>query len=116
MKNLVIVIIAVFLHTSAVAWAQCQGTHTPKIDLQAKLEGGEAVFKVLTNLCGLNEGFANVDLAGQKDNDVYVGKSEKVRMHQGRGEVKVDTSTLPGGDYELYVVWYPRWGANNPYG
>lgn len=113
MKTMLMAIVVAFAHTSAVAWARCPGTLTPKIDLEARLEGQEAVFEVWTNLCGLNEGFASVDLAGQKDNDVYVGKSKKIRMYNGRGEVKVDTSTLPQGDYKLSVAWYPRWGAQD---
>ena len=113
MKTLFVAIITTLLQISTVAWAQCPGTHTPKIDLQVRLEGNEAMFRVWTNLCGLNEGFASVDLAGQKDNDVYIGKSKKIRMYRGRGEIKIDTSTLPQGDYELSVTWYPRWGAQD---
>ena len=113
MKALPIVVIAAFLHTSAVAWAQCSGTHEPIIEIDARLEKQKVVFNVWTNLCGLNEGFANVDLAGQRDDDIAIGASEKIRMRKGRGKVKVDTSTLPRGDYELSVVWYPRWGARD---
>ena len=53
---------------------------------------------------------AGLSLQGQADDDVWIGKNERVRLTNGRGVVTLDTSDLPGGEYDAEASFYPRWG------
>lgn len=74
------------------------------------LDNGSVRIAVATNIPGTIEAMASVELAGQKPNDLYVGKTELVRIVNGSGSVTIGTAGLPKGSYEAQVNFYPRWG------
>lgn len=63
-----------------------------------------------TNIPGAIEVMAGVDLKGQAADDVYIGKSERVRIIDGKGSTSLTVDDLPSGEYEARVDFYPRWG------
>ena len=76
-------------------------------------------FIVNTNLPLPVEVMADLNLAGQKDDDVWVGYQEKVFLTKPTTEFVLDTAKsdkpLPSAKYEAGVSFYPRWGAErNP--
>ncbi len=74
------------------------------------LSDGTVKLKIETNIPGVIEVMADISLSGQKPNDVWIGKNQRVRIKGGQGEVTFVTSDLPKGRYESEVSFYPRWG------
>lgn len=81
------------------------------IEVQAE-ESAEHTVKMTakTNIPGIIEVMGAVSLAGQSDDDVYIGNSKRFSITEGSGQVVFDTSSLPSGKYEAEVSFYPRWG------
>ena len=80
------------------------------ISVGATASGSNVDFVLHTNIPGTIEVMAGVDLKGQADDDVYIGKSERVRIVDGTASVSIDASELPSGDYLARANFYPRWG------
>lgn len=80
------------------------------VEIAAIAQGDEIELMVETNIPGTIEVMAGVDLKGQAANDVYIGKSERVRVVDGAGRTNLFVSDLPSGEYEARVSFYPRWG------
>lgn len=76
----------------------------------AVLPSGSVHVAIKTNIPGEIEVMANLSLHGQKDEEVWIGKDEKVRISKGSGEVTFATDDLPKGQYDVEVDFYPRWG------
>ena len=74
------------------------------------LSGGEVKLKIETNIPGTIEVMADLSLSNQKPDDIAIGKTERVRIIGGKGEVAFTTTELPRGHYESEVSFYPRWG------
>ncbi|MEX2527723.1 MAG: hypothetical protein WEA09_08815 [Gemmatimonadota bacterium] len=66
-----------------------------------------------TNIPGVIEVMAGLSLQGQAPDDVWIGKSERVRLTAGTGEVMLSTEDLPTGRYDAEVSFYPRWGPQD---
>ena len=93
---------------------------TPEITLKAKVISDHAVeFEVHTTLPLPVQVMADLNLAGQKPTDTWIGYQERVTLREPVSTFVLDTSKsddiLPSGDYEAGVAFYPRWGATgNP--
>lgn len=92
------------------------GPAPPTLGLVAEPVSEHAVsFTIRTTLPPPVEVMASVDLAGQKDDDVYMGHSERVTLQGPVTRVVIDTSKarddLPSGEYVAEVIFYPNWGA-----
>ena len=74
------------------------------------LEGKRVRVEYGTNIPGTVKIMGSLNLANQKDDDVYVGTSQRATLQDGGGSVVLDTSKLPTGDYEVEAAFYPRWG------
>ena len=88
----------------------------PSIEVSAEPATATAVkFVVSTNVPTPIQVMANIDLAGQKADDVYIGYGERITLTGPVTTFTIDGSKarepLPGGDYEARVTFYPRWGA-----
>lgn len=88
------------------------GSYTLSVE-SASLEGDRLQATLATNIPGTIEVMASVNLAGQKPDDPWVGKSERVTLREGSGAVAFDTSDLPSGQYEVEASFYPRWGLKD---
>lgn len=89
----------------------------PKLELQAEtISKDEVRFTVTTNLPTPFDVATGINLAGQKDDDVWIGYSEFVTLTQPTTTFTLDTSKaqkpLPSGDYEAEVNFYPNWKQN----
>lgn len=89
----------------------------PQLDLTAETVSKDAVrFTVTTNLPTPFRVATAVNLAGQNDDDLYVGYSEFVTLTGQTNTFTLDTSKaktpLPTGDYEAEVNFYPNWKEN----
>lgn len=90
-----------------------------RITVEAKPDSNNVKMIVTTNLPLPVEVMAHVGLAGQKDDDVYIGTdSERVTLDEARTEIElaavdVRRAPLPDGMYQAEVSFYPRWGAKN---
>lgn len=81
------------------------------IRVKPTLVGGDSVrIDVTTNIPGTIEVMAAVSLAGQKPDDPYVGKDERLRITDGSGSTAISVSDLPKGSYDAEVDFYPAWG------
>lgn len=74
------------------------------------LSDGKVKLEIETNIPGTIEVMADLSLSNQKPDDIAIGKTERVRIIDGKGEVTFTTSDLPRGHYESEVSFYPRWG------
>lgn len=74
------------------------------------LPDGRIRLEVSSNIPGTIEVMAGLSLQGQADDDVWVGKNERVRLTNGRGVVTLATNDLPKGKYDAEASFYPRWG------
>lgn len=92
----------------------------PEISLKATPISDHAVrFEVRTTLPLPVEVMADLNLAGQKPTDIWIGYQERITLTEPVSTFVLDTSKsddiLPSGDYEAGVAFYPRWGAaGNP--
>jgi hypothetical protein len=89
----------------------------PKLLLNVEPISKDVVrFIVTTNLPTPFDVAASVNLAGQDDDDVWVGHSEFVTLTQPTTTFTLDTSKaqdpLPKGEYEAEVNFYPNWKQN----
>jgi hypothetical protein len=75
-----------------------------------KLPNGDLRLGIKTNIPGTIEVMAAVSLHGQKGDDTYIGKDERVRIANGQGQTTFSTDDLPRGNYDVEVKFYPRWG------
>ena len=66
--------------------------------------------KIRSNIPGVIEVSASIDLVNQKPDDIYIGKSKKVLVSDQNAVEIIDVSDLPGGDYNAVVTLYPLWG------
>jgi len=80
------------------------------ITVDATAQGSAVELAIKTNIWGVIEVMAGVDLKGQAADDVYIGKHDRVRIIDGTASVSIDVSDLPTGEYEATVGFYPRWG------
>ena len=80
------------------------------ISVGANASGDSVDFVLRTNIPGIIDVMAGIDLKAQAPDDVYIGKTERVRIIDGLASVTIDTSELPSGDYLATVDFYPRWG------
>ena len=80
------------------------------ISIGAITQGDNVELVIETNIPGVVEVMASVDLKGQAANDVYIGKTERVRVVDGKGSTSISANDLPSGEYEAGVSFYPRWG------
>lgn len=80
------------------------------ISIGAITQGENVDIAIETNIPGVIEVMAGVDLKGQAANDVYIGKTERVRVINGKGSTSISANDLPSGEYEARVSFYPRWG------
>lgn len=55
----------------------------------------------------------SLTIAGQKDDEVYIGTSMDVNVVNGSGSAILDVSTLPSGKYTLEAAFYPFWGFSD---
>jgi hypothetical protein len=74
------------------------------------LPNGNVRLSLTTNIPGVIEVMAGLSLHGQAPDDVWIGKSERVRLTAGTGAVTFSTADLPPGRYDAEVNFYPRWG------
>ncbi|MBZ0103091.1 MAG: hypothetical protein K8I65_13085 [Thermoanaerobaculia bacterium] len=74
------------------------------------LPNGNVRLALGTNIPGVIEVMAGLSLHGQADDDVWVGKNERVRLANGTGTVTFSTADLPSGRYDAEINFYPRWG------
>jgi hypothetical protein len=74
------------------------------------LTSGDVHLDVETNIPGTIEVSAGLSLRGQGENDIWVGKSEYIRIIGGKGTVTLSTGDLPEGEYEAEVSFFPKWG------
>jgi len=82
-----------------------------KLHIEAKrLDGDEIQVNITTNIPGTIEVMAAVSLAGQRPNDPYVGKDERVRIIDSVGSKVFSLADLPRGAYDAEVDFYPTWG------
>ena len=72
--------------------------------------GGVVRLVITTNIPGSIEVMAGLSLHGQKEDDPWVGKNEKLRISNGQAELLIDASDLPKGKYDAEVDFYPLWG------
>ena len=88
-----------------------------ELNLDAVVTGDAKVqFTVTTTLPLPVEIMADVNLANQEDDDIYIGFGKKVTLDKPEMVFTLDGSdedTLPTGDYEAEVAFYPNWGAEN---
>lgn len=83
------------------------------------LNSQQVKFVVETNLPTPITVMAGLGLAGQAPDDVFVGTdNERVVLTGPQTEfiiqaTDLDGATLPSGDYNAEVGFYPRWGAKN---
>jgi hypothetical protein len=91
-----------------------------EIDFQATaLPDRKVQFVITTNIPTPVQVMASINLAGQKDDDIWIGHSDKVTLTGPTTTFVLDTSVaqreLPDADYEAEVSYYARWGAEgNP--
>lgn len=74
------------------------------------LPSGDVRLDVETNIPGNIEVSAGLSLHGQAENDIWVGKSEYIRIVGGKGTVNLSTGDLPKGEYDAEVSFFPQWG------
>ncbi|MEM1201708.1 MAG: hypothetical protein AAGN66_00615 [Acidobacteriota bacterium] len=89
---------------------------TRKYSLKVKPEltgDGSVRLSFETNVPGTVEVMANLSLKDQKQDDVWIGKSERVRLASGVGDVVFSTDSLPTGAYTASATLYPRWGLKD---
>lgn len=57
---------------------------------------------------------AGIDLKGQKDDDIYIGYSENIKLTKPLQIITLNfkDSNLPTGKYLAVVTYYHRWGAD----
>lgn len=75
-----------------------------------ELDNDRVLLEINTNIPGTIELMAGLNLAGQAQDDTWIGTSERVRIIDGTAEVIFDVSELPSGEYEAEATFYPRWG------
>jgi len=70
---------------------------------------------ITTDIATPFEVMVSVNLAGQKDDDVWIGRSTRANIRSLEQTIsipKLDQSkSLPSGNYIVEVNFYPRWGA-----
>lgn len=84
------------------------------ITVQAiEIKGKKVRLSISSNIPGNIEIMAGVSLMGQAPKDIYIGKSERVKVSNGSSEVVIDVSDLPSGEYEAEANFYPMWGLQD---
>lgn len=88
----------------------------PQFELAARpISDHRVEFRVDTNLPPPVTVMADLSLAGQKPDDVWIGYQEKVRLTGPSTTFVLDTAKsdkpLPNATYEATVSFYPLWGA-----
>ena len=66
--------------------------------------------QITTSIPGSIEVIAELSLAGQAPDELWIGIDKRVILQDGRGSVTLDGSELPSGDYDVEVSFYPRSG------
>lgn len=70
---------------------------------------------VTTDMATPYEVMASVNLAGQQDDDVWIGRSTRIKIRAAEQTISIPKldqgKDLPSGDYVVEVSFYPRWGA-----
>ena len=88
-----------------------QASNEYSIEIEAReTDSKEVEITALTNIPGTIEVFGAVSLSGQKGDDVYIGVKEKFFIKSGVGSVNLSVNSIPSGNYDAEVKFYPRWG------
>ena len=85
--------------------ASCTKPESPYLRLETKRSGEKLQMNVQSNICGRNTLMVGVDLAGQKDSDIWIGSTERTELVNGRAQATVDLSELPDGEYTADAFW-----------
>lgn len=81
-------------------------------------ESGNAVHgQIETNMPLPIEIMVGVSLRGQRDDDTYIGNTQRIRITASPQAFSIPTTTqriaLPSGEYDVEANFYPRWGGQN---
>lgn len=81
--------------------------------------GGAVRGQIETNMPLPIEIMVGVALRGQRDDDIFMGNDQRVRITESPHSFSIPTTTsrggLPSGEYDVEATFYPRWGgANGP--
>lgn len=87
------------------AVAQCSQPANPELVLETTRKGRMLVMRVRSNICGRNTLMLGVDLVGQKDTDIWIGKSERTELVNGAARYTIDLTGLPDGTYTAEAFW-----------
>jgi hypothetical protein len=68
---------------------------------------------IQTNIPGTIKVSVSLTVAGQKDDEVYIGTSVDAEVVNGSGSAILDVSMLPSGNYTLETAFYPFWGFSD---
>lgn len=75
------------------------------------LKDNSVRLSISTNIPGEIDVMTSISLANQKDDDIWIGDDDRVRIKNGKAEVILgDKRKLPSGEYFAEVNFYPRWG------
>jgi hypothetical protein len=77
------------------------------------LPDGRVRLEISSNIPGIIEVMAGLSIQDQADDDVWIGKTERVRLTNGRGVVILSTNDLPEGNYDAEASFYTRWGLQD---
>ena len=75
-----------------------------------KEANGRLKVNVTTDIPGVIELMAGLSLKGQKPEDVFIGRTERLRLEGGNAIVEFATNELPTGAYDVEATFYPNWG------
>jgi hypothetical protein len=80
--------------------------------------GGAVRGQIETNMPLPIEIMVGVSLRGQRDDDTYIGNSQRLRITASPQAFSIPTTVprsgaLPSGDYDVEATFYPRWGGEN---
>ena len=85
-----------------------------KIEMMPTVIGpSEVKVEITTNLPGTVEVMLGLGLAGQASDDVFIGTTKRIAIKHGRASATIGKPGLPGGNYDLEVSFYPRWGPQD---
>ena len=85
--------------------ASCTKPESPYLKLETKRNGAKLQMIVESNICGRNTLMVGVDLAGQKDSDIWIGSRERAELVNGRARATIDLNGLPDGEYTADAFW-----------
>ena len=101
-----------------ISLTQISSAFAQQIDIiKAEESSGNIIFHLETDMDVPFEVMASINLAGQKDEDVWIGNSQRIAVKSKSQSFSIPAvqkgTPLPNGDYICEVNFYPRWGAKN---